>query len=186
VRGVAVLALAVAAVAGRSDAQSLGDVARREQEKKKDAPASPAPTYTEADLKAKRTKSKGTVSHLPATGARKIMGAEASPGAAPSPEPSPGASPPPDPSPSPDPATDRANEEREWRIRFADARTRVAEAEARAWEERIEVVYVSGVPVQQKVRVKADTPELQAAKQALLDLEDALRRAGGLPGWARD
>jgi hypothetical protein len=182
VRGVAVLALAVAAVAGRSDAQSLGDVARREQEKKKDAPASPAPTYTEADLKAKRTKSKGTVSHLPATGARKIIGADGTP----SPEPSPEASPLPEASPSPEPESDLANEEREWRIRFADARTRVAEAEARAWEERIEVVYVSGVPVQQKVRVKADTPELQAAKQALLDLEDALRRAGGLPGWARD
>lgn len=179
-RGLAVLALAIAAVA-RSDAQSLGDVARREQEKKKDAPASPAPSYTEADLKAKRAKSKGTVSQLPATGARKIIGADPSPAPEPSPstEPSPGAS------PSPDPESDRAREEREWRVRFADARTRVAEAEARAWEERIEVVYVSGVPVQQKVRVKADTPELQAAKQALLDLEDALRRAGGLPGWAR-
>lgn len=181
-RGLAVLALAAVAAAAPSDAQSLGDVARREQEKKKDVPASPAPAYTEADLKAKRAKSKGTVSQLPVTGARKIVGAESSPApeASPSPEPHPEAS------PSPDPASDRAREEREWRIRFADARTRVAEAEERAWEERIEVVYVSGVPVQQKVRVKADTPELRAAKQALLDLEDALRRAGGLPGWARE
>jgi hypothetical protein len=75
--------------------------------------------------------------------------------------------------------------EREWRIRFAKARTRIAEAEAAAYEERIEVVFVSGIPVQQRVRVKVDTKELQDARQALLDLEEDLRRSGGLPGWGR-
>jgi hypothetical protein len=177
VRGLAVLALVVFAVSVRADAQSLGDVARREQEKKKDTPASPAPVYTESDLKARRAKSKGTVSELPATGARRID---------PSPEPATAATPEPEASPAPDAEPDRVRQEREWRIRFAEARARVAEAETRAWEERVEVVFVSGIPVQQKVRVKADTPELRAARQALLDLEDALRRAGGLPGWARE
>lgn len=174
----AVAALVIAAAVARTDAQSLGEIARREQEKKKDAPASPAPTYTETDLKAKREKSKGTVSQLPATGARKIIGGDASPAPAPSAEPSPEGG------PSPEP--DRAQLEREWRIRFADARTRVAEAEARAYEERIETVLIGGVPVQQKVRVKTETPELRAARQALVDLEEELRTSGGLPGWARE
>jgi hypothetical protein len=167
----------VVAVSGAVRAQSLGEVARREQEKKKQAPASPAPAYTEADLKAKRANSKGTVSELPATGGP------------PEPSPSPDASPSPEASPSPDaspsPEADRARLEREWRVRFAEARARVAEAEASAYEERIEVVYVSGIPVQQRVRSKVETAELRAARQALVDLEEELRRSGGLPGWAR-
>ena len=176
---VAALLAVVAVVAGAASGQSLGDAARREQEKKdKQAPASPAPTYTETDLKAKRTKSKGTVSELPATG-----GPLPSPGASPDPLASPDASPSPEASPEPEP--DRAAVEREWRIRFAKARTRIAEAEAAAYEERIEVVFVSGIPVQQKVRVKVDTKELLDARQALADLEEELRRSGGLPGWAR-
>lgn len=162
----------LAGLAGAAHAQSLGEVARREQEKKKQAPASPAPAYTEADLKAKRANSKGTVSELPATGGPRSN-------ASPEPE----ASPSPDATPEPEP--DRASLEREWRIRFADARTRIAEAEANAFEERIEVVYVSGIPVQQRVRVKVETPELIAARKALVDLEEELRRSGGLPGWAR-
>lgn len=170
------LLLLVVGSVGVAHAQSLGEVARREQEKKKDAPASPAPNYTETDLKAKRAKSKGTVSELPATGARDV-GVK-------SPSPSPDASPAPDPSPATEP--DRAQLEREWRIRFAEARTRIAEAEARAYEERIETVFVGGIPVQQKVRVKTETPELLAARQALADLEEDLRRSGGLPGWARE
>jgi hypothetical protein len=147
--------------------QSLGDVARREQEKKK--AASPAPTYTQDDLKRKRAKSKGTVSELPATGGSR-------PEASASPEAAAEAA----------PETDRERLEREWRARFARARARIAEADARAYEDRIEVVYVSGIPVQQKVRVKVETPELVAARQALLDLEEELRTSGGLPGWGRE
>jgi hypothetical protein len=159
---VAVLAL----LGGTALAQSLGEIARREQEKKQ-APASPAPTYTQDDLKKKRAKSKGTVSELPATG-----------GARPGPSPSPGA--------PAETETDRERDEREWRARFARARARVEEADAKAYEDRIEVVFVSGVPVQQKVRVKVETPELVAARQALSDLEEELRVAGGLPGWGRE
>lgn len=165
----------VVGVSGAVRAQSLGDVARREQEKKKQAPASPAPAYTEADLKAKRANSKGTVSQLPATGG------PPEPSPSPDASPSPGASPEPEPEPEPD----RARLEREWRVRFAEARARVAEAEASAYEERIEVVYVSGIPVQQRVRSRVETAELRAARQALVDLEEELRRSGGLPGWAR-
>ena len=144
-------------------AQSLGEIARRAQEKKKPTPASPAPTYTEDDLKSRQRKGKGSVSELPVTGAP----APAAP-ARPTPEP------------------DRARLEREWRACFAQARARIAEADARAYEDRIEVVFVSGIPVQQKVRVKVDTPELRESRKALDDLEEQLRRSGGLPGWGRE
>jgi hypothetical protein len=149
---------------GFAYADSLGEIARREQEKKKQtpAPASPAPTYTESDLKSRPRSSKGSVSELPVTG------------------------PIPTASASPAPASDRAQLEREWRARFAEARARIREADARAYEDRIEVVFVSGIPVQQKVRVKVDTPELREARKALDDLEEELRRSGGLPGWGRE
>ena len=152
-------------LAGFVRGQSLGEAARREQEKKKPTPASAAPTYTEEDLKSRKRNGKGSVSELPVTGG-------------PSPAASASASPPPE--------GDRARLEREWRARFAEARARIREADARAYEERVEVVYVSGVPVQQKVRVKVETPELIAARKALDDLEEELRRSGGLPGWGRE
>jgi len=158
----------VLSLGGFLRAQSLGEAARREQEKKKPTPASsasPAPTYTEEDLKSRKRNGKGSVSELPVTGG-------------PSPAASASASPPPE--------GDRARLEREWRARFAEARARIREADARAYEERVEVVYVSGVPVQQKVRVKVETPELIAARKALDDLEEELRRSGGLPGWGRE
>ena len=148
---------------GFAHAQSLGEIARRAQEKKKPTPASPAPTYTEDDLKSRPRKGKGSVSELPVTG-----------------------SPIPAASASPTPESDRARLEREWRARFAQARARIAEVDARAYEDRIEVVFVSGIPVQQKVRVKVETPELREAKQALDDLEEELRRSGGFPGWGRE
>jgi hypothetical protein len=148
-------------------AQSLGGVARQEQEKKKKAPpASPVPSYTEEDLKSRSGAAKGSVS-APAVRA-----------------PSPGPAASPEPSPSPEP--DRALLEREWRARFAEARAHIAEADARAYEDRIDVVYVSGVLVQQRVRVKVETAELRAARKALDDLEEELRRSGGLPGWSRE
>ena len=156
------LLLGLGAFAG---AQSLGEAARREQEKKKPTPASPATTYTEDDLKSRKRHSKGSVSELPVTGG-----------------PTPAASA----SASPAPESDRVRLEREWRARFAQARARIAEADARAYEERVEVVYVNGIPVQQKVQVKVETPELRAAKQALDDLDEELRRSAGLPGWGRE
>lgn len=150
---------------GFAPAQSLGEIARREQEKKKQTPGSPAPTYTEDDLKSRKRHPKGSVSELPVTGSP----TSAAPAAA-----------------SPTTEPDRVRLEREWRARFAQARARIAEADARAYEERIEVVFVNGIPVQQKVRVKVETPELRESKKALDDLEDELRRSGGLPGWGRE
>jgi hypothetical protein len=149
-------------VGGFTHAESLGEAARRAQEKKP-TPRSPAPTYTEEDLASRQRKGKGSVSELAVTGS-----ATPAPMASPTPEP------------------DRVRLEREWRSRFALARARIAQAEARAYEDRIEVVFVSGIPVQQKVRVKVETAELREARKALEDLEEELRRAGGLPGWGRE
>ena len=119
----------------------------------------------EDDLKSRKRQPKGSVSELPVPGSPTL----AAPAAA-----------------SPTPEPDRARLERDWRARFLKARARIAEADARAYEERIEVVFVNGIPVQQKVRVKVETPELRESKKALDDLEDELRRSGGLPGWGRE
>ena len=156
------------ALANLSDSQSLGELARREQAKKKGKPATAGPSYSDQDLKSGRDRPRGSYTQLAAPAA------EASPQPSPSPEAA----------PSPEP--DRYVLERDWRRRFSEARTRIAEAETRAWEERIEVVFVSGIPVQQKVRVKLETPELRQARQALADLEEELRRAGLPPGWGRE
>ncbi|MCL6505501.1 MAG: hypothetical protein K6T59_00605 [Bryobacteraceae bacterium] len=87
--------------------------------------------------------------------------------------------------------------ERSWRRRFAEARARLREAEQRAWQTRIQTVFVGGggllgltsgaaVPVQMQVREFVETEELRQARKALADLEDDLRRAGLPPGWGRE
>jgi hypothetical protein len=158
-------------VAGPTQSQSLGEVARREQakkkEKKKGTPAVAAPAFTAEDLESGRANARRTLSTLEEPVAAVPAGA-VSTEASPSPEP------------------DRRILEQQWRERFADARARIAQADARAWEDRIEVVFVSGIPVQQRVRVKVETPELQQARQAFADLEEELRRAGLPPGWGRE
>jgi hypothetical protein len=151
-------------------AQSLGELAQQEQERRKRA-AKPAKSFTDKDLAAARAKAGAAGEAAPAAGA------------SPSPSPSPGAS------PTPSPAPDRMRDpqlERSWRERFAAARRAVAEAEERAWVMRYEIVWVSGIPVQQQVRRFEETEELRQAKRALADLEEELRRSGLPPGWGRE
>jgi len=157
--GLAMLAVVGAGVVG---AQSLGEIAQRERDKRKDKGAA-AKTYTEQDLATGRS----------VESTRKPV--------APSPTPSPGASP----TAEYDRLKDKALEAR-WRERFAAARQHLAEAEARAWTTRVETVFVNSIPVQQQVRVFEETEELRQAKQAQGILEDELRRAGLPPGWGRE
>ena len=162
------LAALLAVVAGTSAGQSLGEAARQEQERRaKAAPRKPAPSFTDADLAARR-------------GGAPAVAASASP--SPSPSASPGASPTPAPD---DEATERRIKEAQWRTRFANARERVSRAEAAAWRTVIETVFVSGIPVQQPVRKFEETPQLREARAALADLEEEFRRTGLPAGWAR-
>ena len=149
--------------------QSLDDAARREKERRAKAARSPARSYTDADL-ASRDGTKA-----------------AQPSPSPSPSPSgPASGPSASPSPGPDERALRREKELEWRERFANARARVATAEAAAWRTVVEVVYVSGIPVQQQVRRFEETDDLRAARRALSDLEEEFRRTGLPPGWTRD
>jgi hypothetical protein len=140
--------------------QSLAEAARRERERRKSLPAA-STSLTEEDLHRV---------HDPAQAATSK--------ASPSPNPSPRATPPP---PALDPALEAA-----WRRRFADARQRARQAEAAAWQTRVQVVFVSGIPVQQAVRVFEETDEVRASRKTLEDLEEELRRAGLPPGWGRE
>ncbi len=145
-------------------AQSLGEAARRERERRAKDAKPPAPAYGDAELEALR--------------------GSGPPPPIPSPSPSPSASPPP--KPEEDEAAVRKRQESEWRRRFADARGRVARAEEAGWHEVVETVFVSGIPVQQRVRKFEETEALRRARQALADLEEEYRRTGLPPGWVRD
>lgn len=140
--------------------QSLEEAARRERERRKSLPAA-STSLTDEDLRRV---------HDPAQAA--------TPKASPSPSPSPRPMAPPR---ALDPALEGA-----WRRRFADARQRARQAEAAAWQTRVQVVFVSGIPVQQPVRVFEETEEVRASRKALEDLEEELRRAGLPPGWGRE
>ncbi|HET7291041.1 MAG TPA: hypothetical protein VFM88_01325 [Vicinamibacteria bacterium] len=163
---VAVAFLAALALTARADG-SLGDAARRERERRAASARSTARAYTDADLAASRSSS------------------------GPRPE-----APPPTPSPAPSPeaasreAAERAALERAWRQRFAEARQRLWEADARAYETVVEPVLVGdgrkGVWVPMQVRRKIETEELRQARRALADLEEELRVAGLPPGWGRE
>jgi hypothetical protein len=80
----------------------------------------------------------------------------------------------------------RAEQERQWRARFVEARARVEEAEARCWREVVRTEFYNGIPVQMKVQEFIETEELRQAKQALADLREEFRRTGLPPGWARE
>jgi hypothetical protein len=148
--------------------QSLGAAAEKERQRRRAQKAPASKTYTDQDLDA---------------GGRKPAADTTAPGrtadtAEPAPPPSP-------PDETTTPALDK-DLERSWRLRFAQARERVARAEAGSWKTRIETVFVAGIPVQQQVRVFEETEELRSARKALEDLEDELRRAGLPPGWGRE
>ena len=157
-----------------TQAQGLGDAAARARQKRKEQPASaPSKVFTDADL------DKGKANAADEAAADK------------------------DPAAKPDAAKaagsakagatddlDREREERklqeaEWRVRFANAREQLAQAEAACWQEVVRTEYYQGVPVQMKVREFVETQEFRQAKQALADLEEQFRRTGLPPGWAR-
>jgi hypothetical protein len=176
-----VLTLLLAAAPAAS-AQGLGDAAARERHKRQQQPPPPAPpkVFTDADL-AKRP---------PADDADQ----DASPGAKDAGSSRATAGKKPDEKPDEKNGEDELERERqerklleaEWRVRFADAREQLAQAEAACWHEVVRTEFHQGIPVQMKVKEFVASEEYRQAKQALADLEEQFRRTGLPPGWARE
>ncbi|MGB6483950.1 MAG: hypothetical protein WBE86_10745 [Candidatus Acidiferrales bacterium] len=95
------------------------------------------------------------------------------------------------------------NDEETWRKRFADARQKIDQdtAELSVMQREMGELNVQYYPdptkalmqsvtradlIKKQNAIDAKQKELDADKQALSNLEDELRKAGGDPGWARE
>ncbi len=196
-RPAAAVALALALAPLAAGAQGLGDAAAREKRKRETAGASePKRVFTDADLPAAAAPagpaSAADAGTAPAEGAgtAPAEGAATAPaeGAAKAAPPAAavGASAARDDDPVEAERRERRRLETDWRVRFANARERLALAEAASWREVVRTEIYQGLPVPMKVREKVETPELVAARQAMADLEEEYRRTGLPPGWARE
>jgi hypothetical protein len=166
--------------AAGSNSQSLGDAARKARAEKKDT-KKPAKVFTNEDLGGL----KGTISVIgdqpaPATGTDKASDkAEAK---------------------KPD---DKKNDEATWRAKFAAARKVLAEDTKeldilqREYNLKQEQFYQDPTAAMKEQYSRSDLAKTQGQidakkqaiekdKQAISDLEDALRKAGGEPGWANE
>jgi hypothetical protein len=168
----AVVLIAVVIAPAASHAQGLGDAAARAKQKRKEQPA-PAKVFTDADLSKDKPPADAAAGDPASAGDTAAKPDEAKPG---------------------EPVNadlDREREERklqeaEWRVKFANAREQVAQAEAACWHEVVRTEYYQGVPVQMKVREFVESEELRQAKRVLASLEEQFRRTGFPPGWARE
>ena len=167
------LSIAIAVfVPAATSAQTLGEAAQREKERRQAAPKKPVRAFGDADLR-------GSSGETPAEEPPATSFTPASPKATPSEG---GTSP----GGLPDDPEARKTLARSWRARFAEARANLRAADARAWRTKIDVVWRAGIPYQTEVREKVETEELKQAKQALEDLEEEFRRTGLPAGWSRD
>ena len=165
-------------------AQGLGDAAAKERHKREQqAKATPAKVFTDGDLQSRVAPSEPGDSGSADTSSRVAPSDAGDEG---SPVPS-GSTQPKEPT---DPLEKERQErkllEAEWRVRFANAREQVAVAEAACWQEVVRTELYQGIPVQMKVKEFVETEEYRRAKKALADLQEAFRRTGFPPGWARD
>jgi hypothetical protein len=175
----ALVAVALALAPAAAAAQGLGDAASREKKKRAQAgDAVPKKVFTDADLP--RSSSAAADDRATTDAADEAeKSAPAGEKAAPAGEKA-------ETDPLEVERRERRRLEAEWRIRFAEARERLARADAAAWREVVRTEFYQGIPVQMKVREKVETPELVAARQAMADLEEEFRRTGLPPGWARE
>ncbi len=168
---VALLAVAFGLSASAA-AQGLGSVAARERERRAERETPPARVLTNDDLPS--SAADADTEEASDAGADEVT------------------------PPSSDPPVDpvraeldrerekRALAERDWRARFAEARDRVSEAEARCWQDVIRTDFYNGIPVQVRVKEFVETEEYRQTKQELADLQEEFRRTGLPPGWARE
>jgi hypothetical protein len=163
------------------------------------APAQPGPSLADAARKArqaKKTEPKNTKvfdnDNIPSAGNINVVGADAAPADGSAAPPAPGAA-----------KTSLAQEEQSWRNRFAVARAKQArnEAELDILQRELSKLQVGFYPndpmkqmqqdltrsdiINQQAKIDKKQAEIAADKAAISDLEDALRHAGGDPGWAR-
>lgn len=168
----AVVLIAVVIAPAASHAQGLGDAAARAKQKRKEQPA-PAKVFTDADLSKDKPPADAAAGDPASAGDTAAKPDAAKPG---------------------EPVNadlDREREERklqeaEWRVKFANAREQVAQAEAACWHEVVRTEYYQGIPVQMKVKEFVESEELRQAKRALVNLEEQFRRTGLPPGWTRE
>ncbi|MBI4888904.1 MAG: hypothetical protein HY824_17525 [Acidobacteria bacterium] len=185
-----VLALVLSGAAAVS-AQSLGEVARQEAERRK-AVAAPGKVYTNDTLRLELPPAPASPSGTPAPGAPAAPGASSTPAAAPAP----GVAAPGAPAAEPAPLT-----EADWGKRMTDARAALSRSQifAEALQSRINALTTDFVnrddPAQRDAiaaeRQKALT-ELDRVKQEIADeqkaitaVQDDARRAGVPAGWVR-
>jgi chromosome segregation ATPase len=156
--------------------QSLGDAARKAREQQKSAPQA-SKTYTNDDLSKIRSAGISTVGLTPAP-----------------PQPNADAAPPPE-------KQDRKKMEEEWRKKFAEARQKLALAqkELDIMQRELSVLQTQYYPDPNKAmqqqysrsdinektqKIEAKKVEVAKLEQAIPDLQDELRHAGGDPSWA--
>ena len=175
--GIPAFVLVSIVLVSASSAQGLGDAAARARQKRQEQPAKPAKVFTDADLpKDKAPADAAAEPDAAASGDAKDAGSAS--GQAKPDEPV-------------NADLDREREERklqeaEWRVKFANAREQVAQAEAACWHEVVRTEYYQGIPVQMKVKEFVESEELRQAKRVLANLEEQFRRTGLPPGWARE
>jgi len=164
------------------------------------APSQPAPSLADAARKAreaKKTEPKNTKvftnDNIPDSGNINVIGADAAPadGSAAAP-PAPGAAKP-----------SLAQEEQGWRDRFGKVRAKLARDQAdleilQREMGKLQLGFYPNDPVKQmqqdltrsdiinqQAKIDKKQADIAADKAAISDLEDALRKSGGDPGWAR-
>jgi DNA repair exonuclease SbcCD ATPase subunit len=173
-----VAALVFIGVASVASAQSLGDVAKKEEQRRKTVKSS-GKVYTNDQLKADPTPS------VPATSATGTTPAPAASTPAPAPS---------------DDSTDKGDE-KTWRKRIADARDALqrSQAFADALQSQLNALTTDFVnrddPIQrQQIANKRDAAlaelervkkEVAAQNKAITDIQEQARRAGVPAGWVR-
>jgi hypothetical protein len=173
-----VAALVFVVVASVASAQSLGDVAKKEEQRRKTVKSS-GKVYTNDQLKADPTPS------VPATSATGTTPAPAASTPAPAPS---------------DDSTDKGDE-KTWRKRIADARDALqrSQAFADALQSQLNALTTDFVnrddPIQrQQIANKRDAAlaelervkkEVAAQNKAITDIQEQARRAGVPAGWVR-
>jgi chromosome segregation ATPase len=192
--GLLALLVCVPAHAQQQNSQQSGtgdpvaDAARKAQEKKKDAPK-PKRVYTEDDISVKKSDI-SVVGTAPVQPDATAAPAQANPDAAKA-----------DGNAKPQQKED-PNSEKAWRARFDALRTKIATAEQeldvlQREENKAGVQYYSDPTKamneqysreeinKKAAKIDAKQKQIAALKQQWDDLETALRKAGGDPGWAR-